>query len=66
MNWKHVFDGSKTYGRDIEDVQLAARNSGYRFMAFNGIVYFDAPNAEKCLGHEWHDTGLRVKNGEII
>lgn len=74
MNWKHVFDGSKIQAAAIrkrssvnmESTGNLAIQAGYLFMAFNGIIYFAAHVGGIDYRVGWQNTGLRVKDGEIV
>jgi uncharacterized protein YigE (DUF2233 family) len=57
MNWKHVFNSAHKAWRHIDKAREAANGSGYKFFAFNGVIYWTAD----CT-----DTGLHVEDGEII
>lgn len=62
MSWRHVFDCDKftTHshgGHDLDSAAARVANAGYRFMLYNGIVYFVCPRAYGETVVE--DTGLK-------
>jgi len=42
MRWKHVFDASRNFPRyrDIYEAASACQAAGYKFMSYNGNIYF--------------------------
>lgn len=40
MSWKHVFDSNKIRYETIEDAAKMAAKCGYKFLTWNGKVYF--------------------------
>lgn len=54
--WRYVFD-VKRIGCDIDIAAGMARDAGYGFMAFNGILYF--VGCQRCKGIT--NTGISTR-----
>ena len=65
MLWRHIFDGSKTLGKDLHDIAVIAASSGYKFLAFNGeILFLVVPSGFKATEVSCHYTGIEVQEIE--
>ena len=61
MKWKHVFNSNLGSWRNLDEAVEAAVSAQYKFIAWNGIVYFI------CMCGALQDTRLRLNNeGDIV